>query len=70
MEENTTLTESLILVISLKSEIIDAVETEDTLVLKLYCFVARYCDCKDTLKITYGQRLVKVIRFLPNTLSI
>ncbi len=40
MEEKTTLTESLILVISLKSENTELIETEEFLILKPVKFVA------------------------------
>ena len=57
MEEKTTLNESLIFVISLKSEIIEDAEMEEFILLNASVFVANNCDGKDTLKINYEQRL-------------
>ncbi|EDP72444.1 hypothetical protein FBALC1_15122 [Flavobacteriales bacterium ALC-1] len=55
-----------ILVISLKSVITEAVDTEDFVLLKSVLFSSILCECKDSLKFNYEQRktLVLIIPYL------
>jgi hypothetical protein len=61
IEENTTLRDNPILVISLKSVITEAVDTEDFVVLKLYVFSSILSECEDSLKIDSNQRKTLVL---------
>ena len=53
--------------ISLKSVITEAVDTEDFVLLKLFVFSSILSECKDSLKIDSNQRKILVL-IQPNTL--
>lgn len=63
IEENTTLKESRILVISLKSEITEVFEVEEFETSAIGCIYAKVLRLQRYFKITFEQRKTQVIQF-------
>lgn len=59
IDENTTLTDSLIFVISLKSETHELTDNVEFGVFKNVLISLFECECKDTLKKSYEQLIFK-----------